>query len=79
MKSSVGAENGEQVDPLERQVEASGGERPELVRKPLGRFSPKKPMIGRWVGILALFLLYTIMIVVGEEGFAPPSFSGVFD
>lgn len=77
--STETAEGGKQTDPSARQAEASNEERPGLVRKPFGRFSPKKPMTGRWVGILALFLLYTIMTIVGEEGFAPPSFASVFD
>lgn len=110
----------------ERPAEASEGEEAGLVSKSLGRFSPKKPITGRWVGTLALavdalslvlhetlgpipaivlavagvyagkrgldskgrglatialitgialFLFYTIMIVVGEEGFTPPSSS----
>jgi hypothetical protein len=129
VNSSERAESGERMNTSERPAEASGEERPELVSKPLGRFRPKKPMTGRWVGILALgldvssmvlhetvgpipaivlaaagicvgkrgldskgrgfatialitgialFLFYTIMIIVGEEGFTPPPSSGPF-
>ena len=62
---------GEQTDPLERQVEASGGEKPELVRKPLGRFRPNRPMPGRWVGILALALDVSSLVLHETVGPIP--------
>lgn len=112
-----------------RQAKAPGQETSGPAHKPLGRFSPKKPMTGRWLGILAmaadvlslvvheavgpipaivvaaagiyagkrgldskgrgvatiglvaglaLFLFYSIMIIVGEEAFIPPDSSTHF-
>jgi hypothetical protein len=123
------AEKGVRLGSSERPAYGAEEGRSGAVRNPLGRFSPRKPMPGKRVGILALtldvsslilyetvglvpaaafviagiclgrrgldskgrgfgtialisgialLLFYTIMIIVGEEGFTPPPSSSPF-
>ena len=62
------AEKGMRLGSSERPAHGAGEGRLGAVRNPLGRFSPEKPMPGRWVGILALTLDVSSLILYEAVG-----------